>query len=160
MCFDGGRHGAKSGILNEAFCGNQLPVAPQGDFLCEQKVTKESFRRRGLRFPRLLKTSTLEPPKRNRARFPFDSLQGEGKALANQRLFCAKLILQKSLSAMQNIAPAPRGFQRGIAIPLWLLRVRVHRERGSQNTLSLCASLVTFSASRKLPRGAAGSETL
>ena len=23
-----------------------------------------------------------------------------------------------------------RGFQRGIAIPLWLLRVRVHRERG------------------------------
>ena len=27
-------------------------------------------------------------------------------------------------------APTPRGFQRGIAIPLWLLWVRVHRERG------------------------------
>ena len=37
------------------------------------------------------------------------------------------------------------------------LRVRVHRERGSRNTLSLCASLVTFSASRKSPRGATGS---
>ena len=63
-----------------AFCNDQLPVAPQGDFLYEQKVTKESFRRRGLRFPRLLKTSTLEPAKRNRARFPFDSFQGDGDA--------------------------------------------------------------------------------
>ena len=54
----------------------QLLVTPWGNFLYEQKVTKESFRRRGLRFPRLLKTSTLEPPKRNRARFPFDSFQG------------------------------------------------------------------------------------
>ena len=63
-------------VLDVDFRSNQLPVAPQGDFLYEQKVTKEPFRRRGLRFPRLLKTSTLEPAKRNRARFPFDSFQG------------------------------------------------------------------------------------
>lgn len=47
------------------FRGDQLLVAPQGDFLDVEKVTKDTFRRRGLRFPRLLKTSTLEPPKRN-----------------------------------------------------------------------------------------------
>ena len=40
------------------------------------------------------------------------------------------------------------------------LRVRVHRERGSRNTLSLCASLVTFSASRKSPHGVTGSWSL
>ena len=66
-------------VLDVDFRSNQLPVAPQGDFLYEQKVTKEPFRRRGLRFPRLLKTSTLEPPKRNRARFLFDSLRGRAK---------------------------------------------------------------------------------
>uniref|UniRef100_UPI003FEE2D79 hypothetical protein n=1 Tax=Candidatus Limivicinus sp. TaxID=3030905 RepID=UPI003FEE2D79 len=56
---------------------DRLPVTPRGDFLCEQKGTKESFKRRGFRVPRLLKTSTLEPAKRNRARFPFDFFQGE-----------------------------------------------------------------------------------
>ena len=74
-------------MLGEPFRSGSLPVTPWGDFLDVEKVTKDTFRRRGLRFPRLLKTSTLEPPKRNRARFPFDSLQGDGKALANQRRF-------------------------------------------------------------------------
>ena len=46
-------------------CGDRLPVAPRGNFLSVEKVTKDTFRRRGLRFPRLLKISTLEPPKRN-----------------------------------------------------------------------------------------------
>ena len=59
-----------------AFCGERLPVTPWGDFLDAEKVTKDAFRRRGFRFPRLLKTSTLEPAKRNRARFPFDSFRG------------------------------------------------------------------------------------
>ena len=75
-----------SDLLPERFAGdwldfrrNLLPVTPWGDFLYEQKVTKESFKRRGLRFPRLLKISTLEPPKRNRARFPIDSLHGRAK---------------------------------------------------------------------------------
>ena len=66
-------------VLDMDFRRTQLPVAPQGDFLAVEKVTKDTFRRRGLRFPRLLKTSTLEPPKRNRARFPFDSLRGRAK---------------------------------------------------------------------------------
>ena len=57
-------------------CGDRLPVAPRGNFLSVEKVTKDTFRRRGFRFPRLLKTSTLEPAKRNRARFPFDSFRG------------------------------------------------------------------------------------
>ena len=61
---------------------------------------------------------------------------------------------------MLNIAPTSGGSRRGIAIPLWLLWVRVHRERGSQNTLSLCVSLVTFSTSRKSPHGVTRSETL
>ena len=64
------------GAFWSGFRRDLLPVTPWGDFLCEQKVTKESFRRRGFRFPRLLKTSTLEPAKRNRARFPFDSFRG------------------------------------------------------------------------------------
>ena len=54
----------------QPFRSISLPVTPWGDFLGVEKVTKDTFRRRGLRFPRLLKTSTLEPPKRNRARFP------------------------------------------------------------------------------------------
>ena len=58
-------------------CGDRLLAAPRGNFLYEQKVTKESFKRRGFRVPRLLKTSTLEPAQRNRARFPFDSFRGQ-----------------------------------------------------------------------------------
>ena len=68
--------------------------------------------------------------------------------------------LQKSLSAMLSIAPTSGGSRRGIAIPLLSLRVRVHRERGSRNTLSLCASLVTFSASGKSPHGVTSSRFL
>ncbi|MEI3085830.1 MAG: hypothetical protein V8S87_07430 [Oscillospiraceae bacterium] len=57
-----------------------------------EKVTKDTFRRRGLRFPRLLKTSTLEPPKRNHCDgFPLIPSK-EGKASANQRRFNALLI--------------------------------------------------------------------
>ena len=52
------------------------------------------------------------------------------------------------------------GIKRGIAIPLLSLRVRVHRERGSRNTLSLCVSLVTFSTARKSPHGVTGSKML
>ena len=59
-----------------------------------------------------------------------------------------------------NTAPTPGGIKRGSAIPLLSLWVRVHRERGSRNTLSLCDSLVTFCSHRKLPRGASGRETL
>ena len=86
------RCGVLRGVL--VFCVNLFAVshcrrAPRGNFLCEQKVTKESFRRRGLRFPRLLKTSTLEPPKRNRARFPFDSLHGKAKLQQTSAVFFA-----------------------------------------------------------------------
>ena len=37
-------------------CGDRLPVAPRGDFLCEQKVTKESFKEAGI---------PLSPPPKN-----------------------------------------------------------------------------------------------
>ena len=40
------------------------------------------------------------------------------------------------------------------------LRVRVHRERGSRNTLSLCDSLHTFCSHRKYARRATGSESM
>ena len=72
------------------FCSIELPVTPWGDFLDVEKVTKDTFRRRGFRFPRLLKTSTLEPAKRNRARFPFDSFQG--MAADEQRLFIYNMV--------------------------------------------------------------------
>ena len=65
-----------AGILDRPFRSIELLATPWGDFLDAEKVPKDAFRRRGLRFPRLLKTSTLEPPKRNRARFPFDFFQG------------------------------------------------------------------------------------
>ena len=52
-------------FFDMTFCSIELPVTSWGDFLDVEKVTKDTFRRRGLRFPRLLKTSTLEPPKRN-----------------------------------------------------------------------------------------------
>ena len=95
------------------FRSNQLPVAPQGDFLYEQKVTKEPFRRRGLRFPRLLKTSTLEPPKRNRARFPFDSLQGMAKLQQTSVFFCAKFVFAKIVAGNVKHCATLRGFQKG-----------------------------------------------
>ena len=113
-----------------------------------------------MRFPRLLKISTLEPPKRNRARFPFDSLQGMAKLQQTSVVFVLSQFSQESPSAMANTAPTSGGSRRGIAIPLLSLRVRVHRERGSRNTLSLCVSLVTFSTSRKSPHGVTRSETL
>ena len=34
-------------------CGDRLPVAPRGNFLYEQKVTKESHRERVFRLPPL-----------------------------------------------------------------------------------------------------------
>ena len=34
-----------------AFCNDQLPVAPRGDFLDAEKVTKESHRERVFRLP-------------------------------------------------------------------------------------------------------------
>ena len=113
-----------------------------------------------MRFPRLLKISTLEPPKRNRARFPFDSLQGMAKLQQTSVVFVLSQFSQESPSAMANTAPTSGGSRRGIAIPLLSLRVRVHRERGSRNTLSLCVSLVTFSTARKSPCGATGSRLL
>ena len=76
------------------FCSIELPVTPWGDFLDVEKVTKDTFRRRGLRFPRLLKTSTLEPPKRNRARFPFDSLRGGQDFKPVVKLITAKKVSQ------------------------------------------------------------------
>ena len=87
-------------------CGDRLPVAPRGDFLDVEKVTKDTFRRRGFRFPRLLKTSTLEPAKRNRARFPFDSFQGEQwmnsggsfQTASMNRSFCLMLNRSNSMS--------------------------------------------------------------
>lgn len=54
----------------------------------------------------------------------------------------------------------PLGVSKGGRGPLLSLRVRVHRERGSRKTLSLCASLVTFSASRKSPHGVTRSRSL
>ena len=69
------------------FCSIELPVTPWGDFLDVEKVTKDTFRRRGLRFPRLLKTSTLEPPKRNHCDgFPLIPSK-EGKISANKCRF-------------------------------------------------------------------------
>ena len=75
-------------------------------------------------------------------------------------VFLPSLFLQKSLSAMLSIAPTSGGSRRGIAIPLLSLRVRVHRERGSRNTLSLCDSLHTFCSHRKYAHGVTGSSIL
>ena len=108
------------GVLRGAlvFCVNIFAVshcrrAPRGNFLYEQKVTKESFRRRGLRFPRLLKTSTLEPPKRNRARFPFDSLHGMAKLQQTSVVFCTKFIFAKKSIGNVKHCTNLRGFQKG-----------------------------------------------
>ena len=38
-------------VLIWLFNSDQLPVTPGGDFLCEQKVTKESHRERVFRLP-------------------------------------------------------------------------------------------------------------
>ena len=87
-------------VYMRLFCGDRLPVAPRGDFLYEQKVTKESFKRRGFRFPRLLKTSTLEPAKRNRARFPFDSFRGEGDVKKYRISYITGAVLTTGLAGL------------------------------------------------------------
>ena len=129
-------------------------------FCMNRKYAKNHKRGGDCVFP-----APFESPPLNRRRETvrgFPSIPSkDGKASANQRRFLYQVyFLQKSLSAMLNIAPTSGGSRRGIAIPLLSLRVRVHRERGSRNTLSLCVSLVTFSTSRKSPRGATGSATL
>ena len=50
-------------VLCVIFCGVQLPVAPQGDFLYEQKVTKESHRERVFRSPPLPVNPHPQQPK-------------------------------------------------------------------------------------------------
>ena len=102
-----------SGVLDKPFCSDYLPVTPWGNFLCEQKVTKESFRRRGLRFPRLLKTSTLEPPKRNRARFPFDFLQRRAMLQLSSAVFCTKFVFAKIAAGNVKHRTTPQGVPEG-----------------------------------------------
>ena len=104
----------------------ELPVTPWGDFLDVEKVTKDTFRRRGLRFPRLLKTSTLEPPKRNRARFPFDALRGR----AEFRLISVVLML--CLFSQKGYRPlalplgelSPKATERGKAVCRCLWQIK------------------------------------
>ncbi|GEM_PF-3216490 len=116
-------------VLDVAFCSVALPVTPWGDFLDVEKVTKDTFRRRGLRFPRLLKTSTLEPPKRNRARFPFDSLRG----MARIRLISVVLMLclfsQKGHSplALPLGELSPKATERGKAVCRCLWQIKACR---------------------------------
>ena len=95
-------------MLGEPFRSGSLPVTPWGDFLDVEKVTKDTFRRRGLRFPRLLKTSTLEPPKRNRARFPFDSLRGMARFRLTSVGFSTKF-------AFTGVHPLGSTFGRAVA---------------------------------------------
>ena len=66
-----------------------------------------------MRFPRLLKTSTLEPPKGNRARFPFDSLQGMAKLRLTSVVFCTKFIFAKKSVGNVKHCTNLRGFQKG-----------------------------------------------
>ena len=66
-----------------------------------------------MRFPRLLKTSTLEPPKRNRARFPFDSLQGMAKLRLTSVVFYTKFIFAKKSVGNVKHCTNLRGFQKG-----------------------------------------------
>ena len=66
-----------------------------------------------MRFPRLLKTSTLEPPKRNRARFPFDSLQRRAMLQLSSAVFCAKFVFAKIAAGNVKHCTTLRGFQKG-----------------------------------------------
>ena len=66
-----------------------------------------------MRFPRLLKTSTLEPPKRNRARFPFDSLQRRAMLRLTCVVFCAKLFFAEKAAGNPKHCTTPKGFPKG-----------------------------------------------
>ena len=70
-----------------------------------------------MRFPRLLKTSTLEPPKRNRARFPIDSLYGMAKLQQTSVVFCAKFVFAKIAAGNVKHCTTLRGFQKGDSNP-------------------------------------------
>ena len=96
-----------------SFQSDRLRVTTWAYFLYEQKVCKESQKRRGLRFPRLLKTSTLEPPKRNRARFPFDSLQGRAKLRLSSVDFDVELFFTKKTIGNVKHCTSSRGYQKG-----------------------------------------------
>ena len=82
-----------------------------------------------MRFPRLLKTSTLEPPKRNRARFPFDSLRG----MARIRLI--SVILMLFLFSQKGHRPlalplgelSPKATERGKAVCRCLWQIKACR---------------------------------
>ena len=66
-----------------------------------------------MRFPRLLKISTLEPPKRNRARFPFDSLQGMAKLRLSSGVFSTKFDFTEKVTGNVKHCANLRGFQKG-----------------------------------------------
>ncbi len=66
-----------------------------------------------MRFPRLLKTSTLEPPKRNRARFPFDSLYGMAKLQLISVVFDVKLFFVEKAVGNVKCCTNSRGYQKG-----------------------------------------------
>ena len=76
-------------------------------------------------------------------------------------VFCTKFVFAKIAAGnVKHCTNLRGGSRRGIAIPLLSLRVRVHRERGSRNTLSLCDSLHTFCSHRKYAHGVTGSSIL
>ena len=53
----------RCGVLDAAFQSNQLPVAPRGDFLAAEKVTKDAHRERVFRSPPLPVNPHPQQPK-------------------------------------------------------------------------------------------------
>ncbi len=123
-------------------------------FCVNRKYAKNHKRGGDCVFPAPFETPPLNRPRETIAMVSLGFLPRMANLRLTSAVFVPSYFSQKSLPVMLNTAPTPGGSRRGIAIPLLSLRVRVHRERGSRNTLSLCDSLVTFCSHRKSPCGA------
>ena len=120
-----------------------------------------------MRFPRLLKTSTLEPPKRNRARFPFDSLRGMARIRLISDILMLCLFSQKGHRplALPLGELSPKATERGKAVCRcqWQIKAcRFLNDKINLFALSVLAALGHLSQGGEArdARGATGSATL
>ena len=139
-------------VLNRFFAVFHCGSLRGHTFCVNRKYAKNHKRGGDCVFPAPFETPPLNRPRETIAMVSLGFLPRMAKLRLTSAVFVPSYFSQKSLPVMLNTAPTPGGSRRGIAIPLLSLRVRVHRERGSRNTLSLCGSLVTFCPHRKSPK--------
>ncbi len=155
--FDGGCGGAPwtgiAAFLIWLFRGDQLPVAPRGDFLDVEKVTKDTHRERVFPLKGLSRWAAVATFYLNEPSFATTEV-GLRSPFWNPLRLVQCLTLPTDFFAKINLVQNRARFLFGVS---W---VGFQKGRGKRNPRPFCDSLHTFCSYRKYAHGVTGSETL